>query len=517
VKELQLFFQPLLKTLNRLKQPIDRVAISLICFLTILMGLLLLTGDTTSPKVREFSWQNKEISAEDTGFLLTFNRPMDHKSVEDNLRVDPPLPGKFSWAGRRMAYTLMAPAPYGITYGLQLKDAQDKFYGEKTNSKGGVIEPFNGVFRSRDRAFVYIGVKGEEEGRLILVNLSSKEPKPIALTPKDLVVMDFKPYPKGDRVLFSASDRALMSTGTLQQEIFTVTTGLNPQSPGEESTPNQVAGKLEKVLSSGDYQNLKFDLSSNGKIIVIQRVNKEKPADFGPWIIEEGEFPRRLENTEQGGDFMIRPDHKSMVISQKQGLSIIPFNPKEGEVVFLPKFAQVLGFARDNSAAVYVKYNTDYTRSLFLVNNQGLEQEMLRIPGSIISVQFDPRDTEGVKNTRLYCLLTQRLDTEKYQEQPFIALLDLAKKTLTPLLVLPNNQPDIHLSLSPDGFALLFDQTITNKNGGEMDQPRGEGGNAIGNSRLWLLPLVDTSDDGKKSELKPEELPFAGFHPRWLP
>ncbi|MGL4378312.1 MAG: hypothetical protein ACRCT1_17865, partial [Microcoleaceae cyanobacterium] len=186
-----------------MKQPIDRVAIALIIFLTILIGLLLLTGDTTTPKVREFSWQNKEISAEDTGFLLTFNRPMDQQSVEDNLRVDPPLPGKFSWAGRRMAYTLMAPAPYGITYGLQLKDAKDKFYGEKTNSKGGVIEPFNGVFRSRDRAFVYIGVKGEEEGRLILVNLSSKEPKPIPLTPKDLVVMDFKPYPKGDLVLFS--------------------------------------------------------------------------------------------------------------------------------------------------------------------------------------------------------------------------------------------------------------------------------------------------------------------------
>ncbi len=45
--------------------------------------------------------------------VLTFDRPMDHASVEKNLVIDPPLPGKLSWAGRRLAYTLTSPIPYG--------------------------------------------------------------------------------------------------------------------------------------------------------------------------------------------------------------------------------------------------------------------------------------------------------------------------------------------------------------------------------------------------------------------
>ena len=88
------------------KQPIDRVAIILMLVLSVLMGLLLLSGDRTAPKVREFTWENKQIGATDTGFILTFFRPMNHATVEKNLKLEPSLPGKFSWAGRRMAYTL---------------------------------------------------------------------------------------------------------------------------------------------------------------------------------------------------------------------------------------------------------------------------------------------------------------------------------------------------------------------------------------------------------------------------
>ena len=80
------------------KQPIDRMAIALMLLLSILMGLLLLSGDRTAPRVREFTWENKQIGAADTGFILTFFRPMNHATVEENLKLEPELPGKFSWA-----------------------------------------------------------------------------------------------------------------------------------------------------------------------------------------------------------------------------------------------------------------------------------------------------------------------------------------------------------------------------------------------------------------------------------
>lgn len=504
------------------KQPIDRVAIFLILMLSIFMGLLLLSGDRTAPKVREFTWENKQIGAADTGFLLNFFRPMNHSTVEENLKLEPPLPGKFSWAGRRMAYTLKDPAPYGVTYTLKLAGATDKYFGENNQNKGTPIQPFSSSFRSRDRAFAYIGVQGETESRLMLVNLTSSESKPIPLTPKDLVVTDFKPYPDSDRILFSATDRSLARTGgTLNQELFTVTTGLNPQSPGSEAQQKQPAGRIDKLLDSKDYQNLKFDLSADGKIIIIQRVNRRNPGDFNPWILEEKVAPRPLEN-QQGGDFMIRPDSKSMVISQKQGLAIVPLKPEADPVEFLPKYEQVLGMTRDNSAAAYVKYNSDYTRSLFILDNQGAEQEILRIPGSIISVYFDPRKNKDNQFQRLYCLLAERLKTESYKEQPFIAAIDLKKEgirvigTIKPLLILPN-QLDTHISLSPDGLALIFDQSVTTAKPTAADSPRNSGGQSIATSHLWLLPLLEIPVDGSPAKVQPEELPFAGYHPGWLP
>jgi hypothetical protein len=504
------------------KQPIDRAAIFLMLMLSVLIGLLLLSGDRTAPRVREFSWENKQIGAQDTGFLLTFFRPMNHSTVEENFKLEPPLPGKFSWAGRRMAYTLKDPAPYGVTYTLKLAGATDKYFGENNQDKGTPMQPFSSSFRSRDRAFAYLGVEGETESRLMLVNLSSSESKPIPLTPKDLVVTDFKPYPGGDRILFSATDRSIARTrGTLNQELFTVTTGLNPQSPGEEPQQKQPAGRIDKLLDSKDYQNLKFDLSADGKIIIIQRVKRSNPSDFSPWILEEKLPPRPLEN-QQGGDFMIRPDSKSVVISQKQGLAIVPLKPEADPVELLPKYEQVLGLARDNSAAAYVKYNGDFTRSLFILDNQGVEQEILRIPGSIISVYFDPRKNKDNQFQRLYCLLSQRLETESYKEQPFIAAIDLKKEgtrlvgTIKPLLILPN-QLDTKISLSPDGLALIFDQSITSAKPSAGDSPRNSGGQSIATSRLWVLPLLEIPADGSAAKVQPEELPFACYHPRWLP
>jgi hypothetical protein len=180
-------------TAKTLLQPIDRVALGVMLVLSLLIGILLLSGDHTAPRVRDFSWQDKQVGAQDTAFTFTFSRPMNHDSVAANLKITPPLPGKISWAGRRMAYTPLFPVPYGTEYKVQLQGAKDQFPG--LQRKGTLIEPFTASFRTRDRAFIYIGVEKEEQGRLILYNLTAQ--KKMILTPPDLVVMDFKPIQTG--------------------------------------------------------------------------------------------------------------------------------------------------------------------------------------------------------------------------------------------------------------------------------------------------------------------------------
>lgn len=489
-------------------QPIDRLAVGLMLVLALLIGLLLWSGDHSQPRVRKFSWQGKQIGAEDTAFILTFNRPMNQASVEENLEIEPPLPGKISWAGRRMAYTPLSPVPYGTKYHLQLEGAKDNFAHE---DEGKAIEPFSVTFRSRDRAFAYIGVEPEEKGRLILFNLTQQ--RKTVLTPPDLVVMDFQPYPDREKILFSASASQSQDQGLLDQQLYTVTTGISFQSSEQDSFSAEAVGKVELVLDSKEYQNLKFDLSPDGETIVVGRVNRQNPADFGLWIIAQGEKPRPLDN-QPGGDFVIAPDSASLAVAQGQGVAILPLQPAAEPLDFLPKFGIVLSFARDGSAAAMVKFNNDYTRSLFFVTNQGIQKEVLRTTGSILDCDFAP------SKENLFCLLTELIEGEEYLEEPYIGEISLkpteeSDKAEVKALVLLPEQRDIQMSLSPDGLALLFDQVAT-KAPDATDGLRTDEGQAIATGLLWLLPVLDDTNSETPTQLQPEQL-LPGFHPRWLP
>ncbi|HEY9845182.1 MAG TPA: hypothetical protein V6D03_03205, partial [Candidatus Caenarcaniphilales bacterium] len=397
-------------TLYKWFQPLDRVAALLMLGLSVLIGLLLWSGDHTAPRIRDFSWQGKQIGAEDTAFLLTFNRPMEQASVEANLDIDPPLAGKFSWSGRRMAYTLTEPAPYGKSFQVRLAGARDRF--SQSESKQALLQPFSGRFSTRDRAFVCLGVEGADAGRLILYNLTHQEK--ILLTPPNLVVAEFKPYPKGDRILFSATPRAGQWQGAFNPQLYTVSTGLPVNSPDLAHLRQAPAGEIQLVLDNSDAQILKFDLSPDGQTIVVQRADRRNLAQSGLWLIQKDAAPQLLDN-QPGGDFLITPDSRALVIAQGQGLAVLPLDPQAAAqpLEFLPKFGTVLNFARNGAAAAMVKFNTDYTRSLFLVTNQGPEKELLRTTGSILSGQFHPQEQT------LYCLLTQVLPGSDYKERPY--------------------------------------------------------------------------------------------------
>lgn len=502
--------------IGKILQPIDRVSIALMLVLSLMIGLLVWGGNACGtdcpffrgPRVQKFSWKGEKVGVDNTSFLLTFNRPMDRASVEDNLQIEPPLPGKFSWAGRRMAYTLEKPAPYGTTYQLQLQGAREQFL--EADEQGQLIQPFEVYFRTRDRAFAYIGVEEEEQGRLILHNLTKQERT--ILTPPDLVVTNFKPYPDGERILFYAVDEQSWSEGLQDGELYTVTTGMNRRQSSEQSNRQSIAGQLKLVLDNQGYTNLQFDLSQDGQTIVVQRVDKQNPAEFGLWVLKANAEPQPLNNP-PGGDFLIAPDSQALAIAQGEGVAILPLEEAEADPLdFLPKYGTILSFSRDGSAAAMVNFNTDnpqmrYTRSLFLVTNQGVQKNLLDTNGSILSCQFDPTATT------LYCLVTQLLEGSEYKEQPYLVAIDLDTSEILPLLALPNYQ-DIQMSLAPDGLGLLLDQVITTaETTPTTDLLRANSGEAIISGRLWLL--VPSSSTSEAPQL--EQLPFVGFRPRWLP
>ncbi|MEO1591841.1 MAG: hypothetical protein AAFU71_11185 [Cyanobacteria bacterium J06632_22] len=503
-------------------QPLDRLSLSLMVLLGVIIAVLVTFGQGAAARVREFSWADQNVSAADEAFLLTFSRPMERDSVEQNLIIAPPLPGKFSWAGRRMAYTLDQPAPYGENFEISLPQASDRFEPEAGN-----FEAFSSAFKTRDRAFAYIGVEGENQGRLVLYNFTQQTETP--LTPTDWVVLDFEPYPDGSRILFSATDYQSYQTNTKNQSLYTVTTGLglsksksNTKSWWQawKTDPPKMAGQIEPILGSIDYQNLKFDLSPNGQTIVVQRISQTDPNDFGPWVLPEGAPPRRLE-TEPGGDFIIAPDSQSLLLQQGQGTAVIALtetaDESAGETLdFLPEYGLVLDVADDGSAAAMVSFNQDdpekrYTQSLFWVSNQGEEKPLLNATGAILDAQFDPT------HQLIYCLISQLLPGETYQVQPYLIAVNTDTGELYDLLALPP-QPSARMSLSPDGLAVLYDETVEVTT--SANPIRTSDGRTIETGKLWLVPLFQTQQsrlNNQPNPAEPETLPFPGLSPTWMP
>jgi dipeptidyl aminopeptidase/acylaminoacyl peptidase len=503
-------------------QPLDRIAIALMLLLSLLIGLVIWQGDAVRPSVRNLTWkhiQNQEkdisltdftsqsykIGAEYKTFILTFSRPMDTKSVEDNLKIKPTLAGTISWAGRRMGYTFTKPAPYGTSYTIQLQGAKDQFAATEGHKRS--IQPFTSTFSTRDRILLYIGANSEAYGRLVLYNLTQGQKK--ILSPKDLIVMDFEPYTNGEKILFSA--RTVNNPDLLSAQLYTVTTGISANS----SSTTEPVGRIDLILDNQKYQNLKFDLSQDDQTVVVQRGKKDDPGDFGLWYVPttpepgaEKPTPKRLEK-QPVGDFLITPDSKAVAVAQGQGTAIIALQEDATKPLdFLPQYGLVQAFSPDGSQAAMVKFNPDYTRDLFLVTNQGEQKQLLKTTGSILSCQFDPT------SPTLYCLLTQLVSREQYVEQPYLVAIDLKTAQQKPLLTLPAGQRNVEMSLSPDGLGLLFDEVEAVVNTSITLPPntlKTDDGEAIANSSLWLLPISDQTTD------KPEQLPLVGFHPRWLP
>ncbi|MGF1458346.1 MAG: hypothetical protein ACFBSG_04900 [Leptolyngbyaceae cyanobacterium] len=501
---------------RRGRLPLDKLAVGLMGLLLALSGFLVLLGDHAVARVQTFSWESRTVGAENVAFTLTFTRPMEPDSVADNLTITPDLPGRMSWAGRRMAYTLDIPVPYGEAYEVSLPAARDRFAdGEQTTQ----FQPFTGTFQSRDRAIAYIGSQGDEAGRLMLINFSQGS-DPTALTPTDWQVLSFEPYPLGDRLLFSAVLARDRNQGIRNPALYTAATGLAPLPPAEPTmqTPELAtepadAGTITPVLDSRVYQNLAFDLAPDGQKIVVQRVNQSDPSDFGPWIIENDVEPRRLD-TEPGGEFLIAPDSQTLLLLQGQGTAIIPLEAGGDEPVtaapldFLPEFGRVFDVSRDGTAAAMVDFNQNdperrFLETLVLVTNQGEETPLLDATGSIMSAEFDPT------GRILYVLASELLPGDDYQEQPYVAAVPLTEDpTPIKLLDLPA-QARVAMDIAPDGLAALIGVTSANSDASNAEQ-----------TQTVLLPLFATTEQrlsGTPAAAAPQVLSLEGTQPTWLP
>lgn len=474
----------------------DRVSLGAIAVLSLLLTLILWRGDQTPLRVTRFSWQGEKIGIQERAFTLSFNQPVDRKMVENHLLIDPPLLGKISWQGNHLIYTLTDTPIYGSNYQIKLEKANRPDQQQE-------MQPFVSLFSTHDRSLVYVGVSGEERGRLILYDITNpKQPQKTILTAKDLLVRQFQIYPGGDKILFSAQDPS-QSESALQ--LFTVTTGVRLSATSPEVRP----GKLERLLDHQNYDNLAFKLSADGKTLIVLRRNRQNSADSGLWIVPTPETARPL--GVQGDRFVVSPNGKYLAVAQQSGVGLVPLTADAGPSQFLAGFDKPIAFSQNSQQLLLTQNNSDYTRSLILRQADGTVEEISRGVYPILDCQFEPKQEK-----MLYCLRTDLVKRQdgNLHEEPFLSAINLDTWQDRPLLALPNYR-DVQMSMSPDGVVLSFDQVATTVPMSSRDllTPSRQ---AITDGRIWLLTLSDNRSVPTAQEIMPKEI-TPGFSPQWMP
>ncbi len=456
--------------------------------LSIIILLIIFSGDSTPVAVTSFSWQGKKIGVNDGFFSLTFSKVISPVVVEENLKITPSLDGKFSWYGNKLFYTLTETPVYGSSYYLTLQDSINNSF-----------ESYAVGFQTHDRAYVYIGIEGDEEGRLILYNFTTRN-KTI-LTPKDLIVTDFKIYPDGEKILFSAYDPTKSNQELTQQLLYTVTTGLNFQT----SSP-QAFGIIDGILLDKNYQNLQFDLANDGTIVA-QRINLFNPSDSSLWIISNDGKSRPLGFP--SNEFAISSNGRTLAFVKNNGVVLFPLKDTE-ESEFYPDFQKIIAFSPDNFSLLMVKSQSNGQESLFLVNSNGESKELFTSISPINDCVFNPKEPQII-----YCLQTEVIQTGNFfREEPFLKEINTQTGSDIKLLVLPIHR-DINLSVAPDGMALLFDRVInppSQRNFSRNRQKRNRGF-----AHVWVLPLSKIDSDNSSTRITLPEEVLPGFKPQWIP
>ncbi|MFS8900655.1 hypothetical protein NW845_04640 [Synechococcus sp. H60.2] len=481
-----------------LTQPLDRwVAGITLCNLAIGVILFLL-GNHTAPYVRDFNWQQQRVGSQELQMVLTFNRPMDADSVAANLEIQPPLPGRMHKLGRRFFWTLTEPAPYGQTYRLRLKAAVDE-QGQP------MVRPFEGEFRTPDRQLLGIGTEADQRGRLFLFNLETGSTT--LLTPAGLKVTQMQPSADGRFVYYFATTTSLQ-----HQDLYRL--DLEDQSS-------------QLLLDHQGYQNLRFQVSPTGELVVAERIPLQRdplaPVQTELWVQKRRQDPfERLElDTALGGDFFISPDESSLLISQGQGVGIVPLHPRAAAESFLAQFGQTLAIRPDGAFGALLRFNPDYTRSLFIVSNTGTSEEIWVTEGSVAKGAFSPRAPV------FYSLVSE---VEVTGNQGELALQGYSESSRLLAIVFSSGGAaqagkiaemaradypfELDFSLSPDGRLLAY--TLLQPLQEEIPDPwapLSRSGQAIRSAQVWLLDL----QDGLPLPNSRRRLPLSSSALAWIP
>ena len=403
----------------------------------LVLGSMLLLGDQSKPQVKDSNLVDQKLRPEKAYMLFTFNRPMDRASIEKGFTINPPVMGKFSWSGKRFAFTPKNPLAYGQKYDLQMMGK---------DQTGKVMIPFKSTITTPVRKFFYVGTEGSEKDHLFAVNFESKQQQ--QLTPNNQVVLKFSPHPNGSKAYYFAF-RPEDKTSLLEQDY---------QSLYEVNFAQSDKASSQFIADFKQWSNIDFALSPDGNNLLIQRLKKDSTPEFGLWLLNTNKSNldwQPFYYSQLSGAVSFTPDSGALAGIDSGGLVIAPLpteQKKKPQPEFITGYAQFFDFSADGQSALVSRYDAAFRSELVILRTSGQIQKIITTEATLSRAQFDP--------LRQYAYVILLFEPKQVEGRQHYQLVRFDLKTGKQKELW--NQMDRNLiafDLSPDGKYILAEHT----------------------------------------------------------
>lgn len=306
------------------------------CVLT-LIAILIVRGDQTVPMVRDFPIADQILSPADIRIQFEFNRDMDQQSIESGFRITPHVTGKFSWIGRRMAFTPDTLLESATDYQVVIDGGSD--------AKGnGIKQPFIGSFRTTDRTFAFVSSEKDEEGRLVIYNWSTKEKR--IISPENLFVTSYQYASRGHEIFFLAYDT--------RNDYH----AMNPEDFQAIYSYDLTTGTISEEVGIKGFVNSAFQISPDGHFIAIDRTEVTPNGVFlarNLWLKDNisGSFTKFWYADVQPDVFFFSPDGSHLVTLDQLGFILVPLKEDKSKIQYLGSYSNAHTFDRKGNALVW--------------------------------------------------------------------------------------------------------------------------------------------------------------------
>jgi hypothetical protein len=439
-------------------------------FLAVLLLIFVLSS--LPPRVLTINLLEKQI-------LITFNRDMDRRTVEENFSLNPVVPGKFSWAGRNFAFTLDHPLPYGQTFEVNIKKEAHDDDGQKLKKE------YVFKFQTPPFRFAYIGVEGEEQNRLILSNLDGTERK--ALTDGSIKIEQYQFCPEDQCVYFLGYKENLYQDH--RSELYLL---------------ELKSGKVRQITNDQHFINKSFRLSPDGQTLAIIRIQIGKNDEYVSrnqiWTasIPDHKFALFQQGRATGINAFFTPDSSTLLyLNQDYSYEIAPlYRDQKSETQYLGTYDGCYGFHPYRPLVAFTKQKTDtffvVSNDLVLYSGDGATEKIPKNDGLFRDTVFTPdgqglvtifsgptetfEDKESLYPLRIFHLYTYDFETKKLEQ--LTSDFDYSEENPT---------------ISPDSKYLLFQRYETFSKDLVLDPAYRDVADSLGNvlsgGQIWMMDL----------------------------